>query len=66
MTGLAILKRDIVAGLPLYTEAGDYLGVSLGPPVGDHVDTLDETDPADHVKRSTPWRLARIGDNLPG
>lgn len=64
MTG--ILKRDLVAGLPLYhADDGRWLGVSMGPAVGDLVDVLDESNPDESVKRSVPWRDVRIGHYPP-
>lgn len=62
---IPVLRADIVAGLGIVDEAGEWLGVSLGPVSGDVVEVLDETGP-DTVKRSVDWRTVRIGDGPPG
>lgn len=55
---------DIVAGLPLYGDAGEFLGVSTGPPTRDLVEVCDETGPTPRL-REVPWRSTRIGNQLP-
>ena len=53
-------RADLVAGLHIeHAETGDYLGVTLGPPIGPTLSVLDESDPGDPIRaeidlRSTP------------
>ncbi len=59
-----LISSDIVAALPLYDQAGIWLGVSMGPASGDMVEVCDETGEEPRVY-AVPWRLARIGQMPP-
>lgn len=55
-------RLDIVAAIHIYdTATGDYLGITLGPPVGVRVDYVDERDPDNHVSGWAAYNAISIG-----